>query len=54
MPVKRGKDSDGPFYRWGKSGKKYRYSSGDRSGRESARKKAEKQGVAARAAGYKG
>ncbi|MEX0864145.1 MAG: hypothetical protein WD269_04630 [Acidimicrobiia bacterium] len=54
MPVKRGKDGNGPFYQWGRSGKKYRYTSGDHSGREAAKKKAEKQGQAAWASGYRG
>lgn len=54
MPVHRGKDSEGPFYQWGKSGKKYRYKAGDKSGRESAKKKATKQGQAAHSAGYQG
>lgn len=54
MPVERGKDSKGPYYRWGKSGKKYHYESGNAGSRESARKKAERQGRAARASGYGG
>jgi hypothetical protein len=54
MPVQRGKDSDGPYYQWGESGKKYRYQTGDKSSREAAKKKATKQGQAARAAGYEG
>ncbi len=54
MPVHRGKDSEGPYYQWGKSGKKYRYTAGDKGSRESAKAKAEKQGRAARAGGYKG
>lgn len=54
MPVQRGKDSKGPYYQWGDSGKKYHYESGDRSSREKAKAQAEKQGRAARAAGYKG
>jgi hypothetical protein len=53
MPVHRGKDSKGPFYRWGDSGKKY-HRSGSKSSRDAAKKKAEKQGQAARASGYKG
>lgn len=54
MPVKRGKDGNGPFYQWGTSGKKYRYTSGEHSSREAAKKKAEKQGQAAWASGYRG
>jgi len=52
MPAKRGKDSKGYFYRWGKKGKKYRYKNPE--DRKRAKKKAEKQGRAAYASGYKG
>jgi hypothetical protein len=54
MPVHRDKDSKGPYYQWGDSGKKYHYESGDKSSREKAKKKAEQQGRAARASGYRG
>lgn len=54
MPVRRSKDSKGPFYQWGDSGKKYHYEAGIEQSRENAKKKAEKQGRAARAAGYRG
>lgn len=54
MPVHRGKDSKGLFYQWGDSGKKYHYKSGDKASKERAKKKAEKQGQAAYASGYKG
>ncbi len=54
MPVRRSKDGRGPYYQWGDSGKKYHYTAGDKASREAARKKAEKQGRAARASGYKG
>jgi hypothetical protein len=54
MPVHRGKDAKGPFYQWGDSGKKYHYSAGDKSSRETAKRKASKQGRAARASGYSG
>lgn len=54
MPVHRGKDSKGPYYQWGDRGKKYHYESGDKSSREKAKKKAEQQGRAARASGYRG
>lgn len=53
MPVKCKKDSKGPYAQWG-SGKKYRYKAGDKAGRERAKAKAEKQGAAAFASGYKG
>lgn len=54
MPVHRGKDAKGPYYQWGDSGKKYHYEAGNKSSRENAKKKAERQGRAARASGYKG
>ena len=28
MPIKSGKDREGKYYRWGKTGKKYYYGSG--------------------------
>jgi len=54
MPVHRGQDKKGPFYQWGKSGKKYHYSSGNREARLRALRKAKRQGRAARASGYGG
>lgn len=54
MPVHRGKDSQGPYYQWGDSGKKYHYESGDQQSRNQAKRRAAKQGQAARAHGYKG
>ena len=54
MPVKRGKDSKGAYYQWGDSGAKYHYTAGNKTSRERAKAKAEKQGRAARASGYKG
>lgn len=54
MPVERGKDSQGPYYRWGKSGKKYHYESGNADSRDRAKERAKKQGRAARASGYGG
>ena len=51
-PVKRGKDSKGPFYKWGK-GKKYHYKAGNGKSREAARKKAYEQAKAAFAGGYR-
>tara|TARA_Y100000296_G_C5143920_1_gene242600 strand:+ start:73 stop:237 length:165 start_codon:yes stop_codon:yes gene_type:complete len=53
MPVRSGKDSKGPYYQWG-NGKKYHYTSGNKSSRERAKKLAGKQGEAAYANGYKG
>lgn len=46
MPVQRGKDSNGPYYKWGQNGKRYYYSSGNTSSRTRAHHKAEKQGRA--------
>lgn len=45
MPVHKGKDSKGNFYRWG-SQKKYYYKSGNKRSQMIAKKKAEKQGKA--------
>lgn len=53
MPVKRGKDSSGSFYRWG-SGKKYYYTVNDSVSRTRAKNRARLQERAARANGYKG
>lgn len=53
MPAERGKDSKGCYYQWGSEGKKYYYQCGDAAGRERAKRKAEEQGRAARASGYK-
>ncbi len=54
MPVKIGKDKKGCYCRWGSSGKKYYYRCGDEKSKKAAEKKAEKQGRAAYAGGYKG
>lgn len=54
MPVHNGKDTKGSFYQWGGKGKKYYYTSGNKSSRDRAKKMAGKQGAAAYANGYKG
>ena len=58
MPVHRGtairKGKRVGWYRWGNHGKKYYYTLGSESSRKRARAKAEKQGRAARAHGYRG
>lgn len=54
MPVRRGKDGKGPYYQWGSRGKKYHYTPNDEPARQRAKRKAEKQGNAARAGGHKG
>jgi hypothetical protein len=46
MPVQRGRDAQGPYWRWGVQGHKYRYRSGDPRSREAARASAAKQGRA--------
>ena len=53
MPTRTGKDSKGCWVRWG-SGKKYYYECGNEAARKNAVAKANKQGQAAHAAGYKG
>lgn len=54
MPVHRGSDSSGPYYQWGKTGKKYHYTAGDAKSRKRARSQADRQARAIRATGYKG
>lgn len=46
MPVINGRDSDGPYYRWGQTGHKYYYISGHKRSREIAKGKAAAQGRA--------
>lgn len=53
MPVTTGKDSKGCYAQWG-SQKRYYYTCGNKRARERAKKKAERQGRAIRAAGYEG
>ena len=53
MPTSCKKDTKGCYCQWG-SQKKYYYKCGDSSARARARAKADKQGRAARAGGYKG
>jgi hypothetical protein len=53
-PVHRGEDARGPYYQWGDAGKKYHYQAGQRKSREAAKRKAERQGKAIRASGYRG
>lgn len=54
MPVRRKRDSKGPYYQWGKSGKKFYYKAGNESSRKRALKKAKEQAKAIYASGYKG
>jgi hypothetical protein len=52
MPVHYGKNKQGTFYQWGTSGKKYYYTT--ELGKKKAYNKAQKQGIAIYASGYKG
>lgn len=54
MPVRKTTHNGKPAYQWGKSGKKYTYTPGNEASRKRAKAKAEKQGQAAYASGYKG
>lgn len=54
MPVRRGKDSKGTYYKWGDSGKKYYYETGNKKSREKAKEKARTQARAIYASGYRG
>jgi len=49
MPVMRGEDSEGYFYRYGKSGKKYYYNPNKKQSREKAKHLASIQGKAVKA-----
>jgi hypothetical protein len=53
MPVHRSQDSNGCYYQWGNQ-KKYYYIAGNIKSRENAKKKANLQGRAAYANGYRG
>ena len=53
MPIERATKDGKPGFRFGKSGKIYTYTPGDKESRERARKKAEKQGRAVRSTGWK-
>jgi len=54
MPVQRCQSDGKPGYKWGKQGKCYTYTPGDKLGRQDAMEKAKRQGRAARASGYRG
>ena len=53
MPIHRGRDSKGPYYQWGNSGKKYYYISGNKKSRENALSKAERQRSAIYSSGWR-
>jgi len=46
MPVQRGRDNQGSFYRWGEHGKKYYYTTNNDTSRKYAAERARKQGIA--------
>lgn len=46
MPVIRGSNKQGSYYKWGKSGKKYFYIPNNKKSRIAAKQKARKQGIA--------
>ena len=52
MPVRTGRDAEGPFFQWGKSGRRYRYDPENDTSRRRARARALAQGRAVRASGY--
>jgi len=49
MPVRRGKDSKGAYYQFGRRGKKYHYTPGNKRSRSTAKSKAKRQGRAIKA-----
>ena len=53
MPVKQGKDAEGSFFRYGKSGKKYYFDPDSEQSKKLAMKKAKKQETAIYASGYR-
>jgi hypothetical protein len=53
MPVHYGKDSKGPYYQWGNTGKKYYYTVNNKISREKAKAKATKQAIAIYASGWR-
>jgi len=46
MPVRHGKDSKGPYYKWGSEGTKYYYKIDSERSKKIAMGKAAKQGAA--------
>ena len=54
MPVHACQEGGKPGYRWGSKGKCYTYTRGNEASRKRAHAKAERQGRAARASGYRG
>jgi hypothetical protein len=54
MPTELKHDAKGAYYQWGDHGAKYHYKAGDKQSKQTAKEKADKQGQAAYANGYKG
>lgn len=54
MPIVRGFDNKGCFYRYGETGEKYHYKCGDESARQRAYGKAMEQEIAIISSGYSG
>ena len=46
MPLHRGHDEKGPYFKWGKHGKKYHYKAHNERSRTLAKEHAERQGRA--------
>ena len=54
MPIHRGQDKEGAFYRWGQTGKKYYFDPQDKESKTRALNKAQKQQTAIYSSGWKG
>ncbi len=52
MPIHRSKDIKGPYYQWGRTGKKYHYIAKDKTSRMAAYDKAKRQAHAIYASEY--
>ena len=53
MPVRQGNDANGAYFQWGEHGKKYYYDPKSERSKETARKKAARQGRAIKASQYR-
>lgn len=54
MPLNRGQDTKGAYYRWGATGAKYHYAAGNKASREHAKAKAMTQAKAIKASKHSG
>jgi hypothetical protein len=54
MPVHRGRDRAGPYFRWGQTGAKYHYTAGNATSRARAKALAARQGRAVEARRHAG